>query len=164
MTDVKTGQQNPATATSQDLGKSGHFGPRLRLARKEKGWTLKDLSAASGISVTYLSDLERGKLQNPTLDTITSLADAMGMSMNSLLGISESDNSEETLPPALVSFCDSHSFKEAALIDAERLKVPVDLVVDEWKRLLRAVSVFDASPATETDYDYIFQTVRRVLS
>ena len=165
MANIQSKQQAESVdATSQELAKGGHFGPRLRLARKERGWTLKDVSATSGISVTYLSDLETGKLQNPTLDTMTSLAAALGMSMNSLLGIAETEETKEQLPLALVSFCESSVFMEAVQTDAQRFKVPAELVVEEWKRLLGSVSIFDAVPASDSDYDFIFQTVRRVLT
>ena len=36
------------------------MGRQIRVARTEKGWTLKDLSEASGVSVSQLSSIERG--------------------------------------------------------------------------------------------------------
>ena len=40
------------------------FGARLKSARNAEGLTLREVSERSGLSITYLSDLERGELQN----------------------------------------------------------------------------------------------------
>lgn len=55
---------------------------RLRELRSERDLRLKDVAARSGLSVPYLSDLERGRT-NPSLDTLrvlsaASVADNLG--------------------------------------------------------------------------------------
>lgn len=35
---------------------------KLRLLRKDKGYTLKDLKEKTGLSLTFLSEIERGVL------------------------------------------------------------------------------------------------------
>lgn len=39
---------------------SGLIGHEIRKARRARGWKLKDLAKASGFSVQYLSEIERG--------------------------------------------------------------------------------------------------------
>lgn len=52
------------------------LGRQIRLARTEKGWTLKDLSEACGISVSQLSSIERGS-HLPSLESLVSIAGAL---------------------------------------------------------------------------------------
>ena len=40
-----------------------HLGPRLRAARRDRGWTLDELAGRAGMSVSTLSRLESGKRQ-----------------------------------------------------------------------------------------------------
>lgn len=53
------------------------LGRQIRLARAAKGWTLKDLSESSGVSVSQLSSIERGA-HLPSLESFLSVAAAMG--------------------------------------------------------------------------------------
>lgn len=52
------------------------LGHQIRLARAERGWTLKDLSEASGVSVSQLSSIERGA-HLPSLESLLAIASAM---------------------------------------------------------------------------------------
>lgn len=47
-------------------------GDQVRRLRKSRRLTLQDVSQGTGVSVSFLSDIERGKA-NPTLDTYTTL-------------------------------------------------------------------------------------------
>lgn len=53
----------------------------LRNLRKENNLTLKELSAKSGISISFISDIENGR-RNPSIDTLTTLAKALNTSVN----------------------------------------------------------------------------------
>jgi DNA-binding NtrC family response regulator len=52
------------------------LGRQIRVARTEKAWTLKDLSEASGVSVSQLSSIERGA-HLPSLESLVAIAIAM---------------------------------------------------------------------------------------
>lgn len=60
----------PQDRLRQELGR------QVRLARTEKGWTLKELSEASGVSVSQLSSVERGA-HTPSLESLLSIASAL---------------------------------------------------------------------------------------
>jgi transcriptional regulator with XRE-family HTH domain len=60
------------------------FGVLLQEARKNKGISQEKLAELSDLHRTYISDLERG-LRNPTLSTIVTLANALGMTASELL-------------------------------------------------------------------------------
>lgn len=53
------------------------LGRQVRLARTERGWTLKDLSESSGVSVSQLSSIERGA-HLPSLESLLAVAGALG--------------------------------------------------------------------------------------
>ena len=54
---------------------------RMREIRISQGITLDQLSKETGISVGYLSHLERGTRKNPSINYMYKIADALGKSM-----------------------------------------------------------------------------------
>lgn len=61
------------------------LGRQIRLARTEMGWTLKDLSEASEISVSQLSSIERGS-HLPSIESLLAIARALGRKASAWLG------------------------------------------------------------------------------
>lgn len=137
------------------------FGSRLRVARRAQGLTLRDVATASGISLTYLSDLERGALRNPSLETLTAVVAALNISVNELLGVAE--QVPTLLPPGLEEFRSSIAFASAIEHDAVRDSVdPTRLEVD-WIRVLAGIRVLGRTPKTKSDYQFVFEALRRAL-
>ncbi len=58
------------------------LGRQIRLARTERGWTLRNLSEISGVSVSQLSSIERGT-HLPSVESLTSVAEALGVAPSS---------------------------------------------------------------------------------
>lgn len=52
------------------------LGRHVRLARTEKGWTLKELSENASVSVSQLSSIERGA-HLPSVESLLAIADAL---------------------------------------------------------------------------------------
>ncbi len=52
------------------------LGKQIRVTRTERGWTLKELSEASGVSVSQLSSIERGA-HLPSLESFLAVATAL---------------------------------------------------------------------------------------
>ena len=67
---------------------SGRLGVRARDLRKDRGLTLDELAAASGVSRAMISKLERGE-KNPTLVIAARLAEGLGVSLSRLAGVEE---------------------------------------------------------------------------
>lgn len=63
---------------------------RLRQIRKEKGMNQESLAAAIGMSQSNISEIENGR-HNPTLDTLTKIADALGVPVSGLFEVDRSD-------------------------------------------------------------------------
>lgn len=63
---------------------SATFGRNFREARRRAGLSQKDIERLTGTSQHYVSTIERG-LENPTLDVLTRLAEAVGKTLAELL-------------------------------------------------------------------------------
>lgn len=50
---------------------------RLRWTREQRGWSLRDLSAASGVSTRTIRDIESGQKKGTSADVMAALADAL---------------------------------------------------------------------------------------
>ena len=64
---------------------------KIEQLRKEKGYTFAKLSELSGISTGRLSDLATGKRNNPTMDTLIKLADALDVTLMQQKDVAEED-------------------------------------------------------------------------
>ncbi|QXE19977.1 helix-turn-helix domain-containing protein [Clostridium sp. 001] len=67
---------------------------KLRELRNTNNLTLKELSKKSGISVSFISDIENGR-RNPSIETLKSLANALGISADEFL---KTDNNSKEKP------------------------------------------------------------------
>jgi len=63
---------------------SAQIGERLRLLRKERGWTLQELSRRAGVSLSAVSKIENAQVA-PTFDTLVKVARGLGMGFDALL-------------------------------------------------------------------------------
>lgn len=57
------------------------IGKRLKKLRKDKGYTLKQLSEICGLSVSFISDIENSR-RNPSIENLDKLATALTVSVN----------------------------------------------------------------------------------
>jgi transcriptional regulator with XRE-family HTH domain len=60
------------------------IGERVRAERMRRGWSLVALAEKTGWSKSYLCQLEMGRRDNPTLDLLTALAIAFGMTIQEI--------------------------------------------------------------------------------
>ncbi len=70
------GRSKPAGRTSDSSAGHNQLGIEVKQLRKARKLTLKQLSAASGVSVSYISAIERG-VGKPSVDAIQAVADAL---------------------------------------------------------------------------------------
>lgn len=62
------------------------LGKRLQEARQKAGFTQQQLCATAGLSYSTLAKIERGAIKSPSIFTIQSIADTLGLSLDELLG------------------------------------------------------------------------------
>lgn len=104
------------------------YNDKIIAARKNKGWSLEDLVAASGVSYSAISTQSAKTAKNPKLYEQAAIAEALGVSLDELMGL---HGSAET--GALVSRI--HELElDAARKDGELRRVN-DLMEEKDKRL-----------------------------
>lgn len=64
----------------------GRVGARLRQLRQARKLTQEDLAERAGLSYKFIGEVERGR-GNPTLTTLASLSEALGVGLVDLLGL-----------------------------------------------------------------------------
>jgi transcriptional regulator with XRE-family HTH domain len=141
------------------------IGQRLRARRVELGLTLAEVAEKAGLSLPYVSNLERGR-GNPTLEALGALARALDTPLASLIGDEVVahvgfDVVLALAPPSLLRFSRSSDFQEtvAELADrqgesaeAMRQKLLVGMASspqrssgepteEDWRRILDAYSL-----------------------
>lgn len=88
----------PTRSTSLDSSKSdrdrseaqcyadwSEVGYRLRLLRKSRGWSLRDVANQAPISNAYVSQLETGAASEPSLTKLMTLCTLYGVTIDDLL-------------------------------------------------------------------------------
>jgi len=127
------------------------FSHRLLLERRNMRWDQAELAEKSGISRGYISEIERGIKKNVGVEVVFALAEALGVSPQYLLGVTDSPLGES----------DARVMREMA---GEYVTVDVDS--DEERRLVRSLmDEFNALPrrAQRTVIDMI-RLLRRMES
>lgn len=110
------------------------IGNNLRQLRKQKGYTLVQVNRQTGLSISFLSDMERGRT-NPSLDTLQKLGDCYHVTVNELLGEQLPAADPHPLhPPAFQEFLDEIS------VDSDLIAV---LLIVEGRAVRRAKSKED---------------------
>lgn len=124
---------------------------RLHLLRRDMKWDQSELAERSGVSRGYISEIERGVKQNVGVEVVFALAEALGVSVAYLLGVSDSPLGES----------DAKVMREMA---GEYVTVDVDS--DEERRLVRTlIAEFNALPRrAQMAAIEIIRTLRKVES
>lgn len=123
---------------------------RLRELRSERNLRLKDVAARSGLSVPYLSDLERGRT-NPSLDTLCVLAATYEITVHDVLHGIDWYGQEGTgaLPVGLQDLLSD------PVLGAQ--------VTPDWVRTLARIELRGRRPRDKADWYALFAHLRRIL-
>lgn len=96
------------------------LGERVKECRKSKGYTRENFSEIISVSTRFLADVEGGKV-GVSISTLKSIATALNVSADFLIGISPEENKEELLRKGIIA--------KINMIDSSYLK-DVDTVLD----------------------------------
>lgn len=126
------------------------LGQRIRELRSVKGETLKETSTGTNLSVSYLSDIERGRT-SPSLQTLETIAGHFDISITDLLaGVAfAGELTDNALPPGL---------KE--LLEDKELGKEID---KDWVQLLEKINLRGKRPQTKRDWLELFLNLKRIL-
>jgi len=126
-------------------GKStpGSLGERMRRRRVALGITAKAMARLSGVSVSYISQLERGRQRDPSLPLLRRFADVLAIDLAALLGAEAVDVVVPPIPAALeamaVAYC----------------------VPEETARMLARINIDGCQPATLDDWLFLWLALRQ---
>jgi transcriptional regulator with XRE-family HTH domain len=119
------------------------LGERVRKRRKALGLTAKSLAKAAGVSTSYISQVERGHQEDPSLPALRRLAEALKMDLHALLGGPAPSTDTLTVPASLRELAIEYGLQE-------------DLV-----GMLSRVQADGMQPNTKEDWLFLLLAVRR---
>jgi transcriptional regulator with XRE-family HTH domain len=67
------------------MTQSPPVGERLRRLRRAAGLTLRELASRAGLDLSTVHKLEQGRIDNPRLNTLVALAEALGVTVAALV-------------------------------------------------------------------------------
>ncbi|MTI21556.1 XRE family transcriptional regulator [Fulvivirga sp. RKSG066] len=115
------------------------FGLKVRDLRLERGFSFQELAAESGLSVSYLSEIEKGK-KYPKGDKIMQLAQALGVSYDNLVSLQVS----KKLQP-VIKLLQSEFFKEFPLelfgLDAQKIIELISVSPEKINAFINSIQV-----------------------
>jgi transcriptional regulator with XRE-family HTH domain len=122
---------------------AGSLGERVRKRRKALGMTAKAVAKAAGVSTSYISQVERGHQEDPSLPTLRRLAEALSMDLHSLLGGHAFAADEALVPTALRELADEFALD------------------DEVVRMLCSITIDGRQPWHREDWLFLLLAIRR---
>lgn len=130
------------------------LGVRLRELRTQRGERLADVAARAGISLAYLSDIERGRVAEPSLGVLRRLSRALDVPLGDLL-----PEEEPELPEGLEAFLARPDITAEFAREARALGRTTDQVHQAWRSTLRRVEHEGRRPAPE-EWDRVYLALR----
>ncbi|WP_164126203.1 helix-turn-helix domain-containing protein [Sphingobacterium luzhongxinii] len=97
------------------------LGTTLKDARKNIGFTLRQVEETAGISNAYLSQLENDKIKNPSVNILSKLSSLYKVSLKTLLSNAKMiDKKEEQQEEINLNFAQKIAFRAENLTEEER--------------------------------------------
>lgn len=123
---------------------------RLKELRSHRDLTLKGVAERSGLSVSYLSDIERGRT-TPTLNTLEVIAEALEMSViDFLTGVDfAGELTDASLPPGLSDLLQDDEYEHE--------------ITPEWVETLSKIQMRGKRPQTKREWLELFLYLKRIL-
>lgn len=115
----------------------------MRKRRKALGLTAKALAKASGVSTSYISQVERGHQRDPSLPALRRLADALSMDLHALLGAQAAANDPTSVPAPLRDLAEEYRLSS------------------ETMHMLAAIHIDGRQPSGREDWLFLLLAVRR---
>ncbi|MGE4545820.1 MAG: helix-turn-helix domain-containing protein [Pedobacter sp.] len=112
------------------------FGQILRKARKQTRKTLRELSDASGLAISYISDIEHGRKNPPRSEAIRKMQDVLNISGNILI---DAANRELKVSKEIDVNMKNLINKRPALSVLSLLRVTADMDEDEFSLLVNSL-------------------------
>jgi len=122
---------------------------KVRILRKKNGYTLRELSSLTELSIPFLSDIEHGRA-NPSYKSLKSIAQALNIPLADLFdGVGEGNPSADPLPQGLDDLIQDHDFR--------------DEINPEWIDLLRKIHLGGRYPQSKREWMEVYLVLKRIL-
>lgn len=102
------------------------LGTKIRMLRKERGYTLEQLAERAGSSKSYIWELENKTPPRPSADMLTRIADALRITIDYLMDDADTVTQEDAADRAFF-----RKFKTLDPADRARLRRMIDHWDDE---------------------------------
>ncbi|MCL6479739.1 MAG: helix-turn-helix domain-containing protein [Peptococcaceae bacterium] len=127
------------------------IGARLKYFRKKKGLSLRALGRASNTSHSFIADIEAGR-SKPSIDTLTALAKALGVSLADLTCDDPNEAAAKTIENAISDDTELLEFWQE-LVQREDLqllfKQVKPLSPNSIKKIIRVIKAIEDEEAME---------------
>lgn len=121
------------------------FSNNIKKIREEKGLGVNELSRASGVNASYISALERGEKENPTINTLNKIADALEVPLDYLTRKSAKAVIEDKLEELDMTFEELSAKIKVPIVFFEKLD---DITPDEgdYQKVQRVANALNIEP------------------
>lgn len=99
-----------------DEKKTHSVAARITHFREQKGWTINKLANKAGVSQSYLRDIEISN-KNPTVEFVSILCDALGISLSEFFADSEEESQQNALIEKVMSLTTEQRAALKAFLD-----------------------------------------------
>ena len=99
-------------------------GARIKRFRQDRGLSATELATRSGVSKSYLSELEssRGDVKKPSAELLYAIAETLGVALSDLLGRPIITETRRKRPGSLTQFAESVNLPEADIRMLEQIQ------------------------------------------
>lgn len=104
---------------------------KVKFLQDQKGWTTAELAEASNLPIDTINKIRSGSTRNPVLDTLQRLAAAFNVTVDELIGGTETQ--EPIKPPSSAQMCEIALKAQAELFE-ERI-VALDKDRNRWRQV-----------------------------
>ncbi|RJG26648.1 DNA-binding anti-repressor SinI [Paenibacillus thiaminolyticus] len=104
------------------------IGERIQILRRKKNYSLSELSERAGVAKSYLSSIERGIQQNPSIQFLEKISVILGVSVEELLHDKEASKEAEVLDEEWTNLV-----KEAMASGVSKEQFKEFLEYNKWK-------------------------------
>ncbi len=127
------------------------LGQRLHRLRTDRGLGLGELARRCEVSKGYLSQLERGEANNPSVEAVRKLAAGLEVPVADLLGENpKRDRRKVPLPDGLKRF-------------AARKKRAGEPLTEDDVDMLTGIQYRGTPPKTDKDFELLYEFIKRVI-
>ena len=97
------------------------LGKKIRLLRRQRALTLQELAKQTGLSISFLSEIERG-LSQPSMASLKKIRKALGISLLNLQDLDSATDGLNAMPAPAIDVPAEQYIKEARLVRADQRK------------------------------------------